>query len=85
MSHHEGMSEPEQRFFDQVLKKTRPAFPDGPLNRTDEGELAFAVATDPVSRVVLIHFGKPVVWCGMAKKQALELSALLKEHAESLP
>lgn len=84
MSHHES-DEAQKRLVDQILNRARKSFPDGPLNRTDEGELAFAVAADPKNRVVLIHFGKPVTWCGMAKKQALELSNLLREKANELP
>lgn len=86
ISHHSAEEEEAtKRFVDQVMNRARQSFPDGPINRTDEGELSFAVAADPVNRVVIIHFGKPVVWAGMAKKQALQLADMLRERAMELP
>ncbi len=85
-SHHESFEESEARarLLDQFLNKAQQSFQDGRLNRKDEGELAFAIATDPENQVVIIKFGKPVAWVGMPKRQALELAALLTEHAASL-
>ena len=51
------------------------AYPDGQLNKTDEGELAFAVGVE--NGVVVVKFGKPVAWLGLQPDQACELGRLL--------
>jgi hypothetical protein len=55
------------------------AFPDGKLNRTDEGELRMAVSS--VNGLVRIDFGKPTAWVAFPANQAKELAALLMIHA----
>ena len=86
-SHHGSPEEQaaEKRLLDQFLNRATPAFPDGPLNRQDQGELSFAIAHDPISRTVIIQFGKSVDWLGMDKKQALKLAEAITEHANALP
>ena len=54
-------------------------FPQGHLNRDDEGELQFGVAND--GEKVIIKFGKPIAWLGMTADQAIEFGSLLIEHA----
>ena len=85
-SHHESPEESEikSRLLDQFLNRARPDFPDGPISRTDEGQLAFAIAADKTQQVVLIHFGKRVAWVGMSKKEALQLAQLLTDRAAEL-
>ena len=88
-SHHEGDSllakELKAKLLDQILQKRVPDFPDGRLNNTDEGSLAFAVASDPVSRVVRVDFGTPVVWFALNKADAQRLSELMRNAADKLP
>lgn len=85
LSHHSGEEEAaSRRLLNQMFKKAKEEFPEGRLNRADEGELAFAVAADHEQKAVLIHFGKPVVWCGMNAKQARMLAGLLTEKANEL-
>lgn len=86
-SHH---SSPEddpttKRFIDQVMSRAQEHFSEGRLNKKDQGDLSFAIATDKINSVVLIHFGKPVDWIGMPKQQALQLAQLLMQHASELP
>jgi hypothetical protein len=57
-------------------------FPRGKLNDDDEGALRLAVTAH--EGVVKIIFGKPVAWLGLPKKEALELAATIKKHADSL-
>lgn len=54
-------------------------FPDGSLDKSDEGEIAFGVASHRGK--VIINFGKPVAWLGMDATQAAGLAALLLKHA----
>lgn len=55
------------------------AFPDGKLNKTDEGELRMAVGSD--GEFVRVDFGKPVAWLALPANEAKELAALLMRHA----
>lgn len=56
------------------------AFPDGKLNRHDEGELRLAVGRD-ANGLVRVEFGKPVAWLALPPNEAKELAALLMRHA----
>ena len=57
-------------------------FPQGKLNAHDEGELKMAVLVE--ENVVKILFGKPIVWLGLPKKEALEFAEMVKNRAEEL-
>jgi hypothetical protein len=59
-------------------------FPQGKLDKTDEGELAIGVAADHSQQIIRIEFGKPVAWIGFSKQQALQLSDLIRKNAEKL-
>lgn len=85
MSHHSAEEEAaKDRLIDQFFKQAKEEFPEGRLHRSDEGELSFAVAADHENKAVVLHFGKPVVWCGMNVKQARMLAGLLTEKANEL-
>lgn len=55
------------------------AFPDGKLNRHDEGEIRLAISSK--DGIVRIDFGKPVTWVGFKATEAKEIAALLMRHA----
>jgi len=55
-------------------------FPDGKLNKNDEGEIRFAVVLD--DNKVCLDFGKPTAWVGMLPEQAKELGRMLISYAE---
>lgn len=54
-------------------------FPDGSLDKSDEGEISFGVTSHRGK--VIINFGKPVAWLGMDSNQAAALAAFLLQHA----
>jgi len=56
-------------------------FPDGELNKDDEGEIIFAIATTPNNRIIM-HFGKSVAWVGMTPDEARSLATLLEYRAD---
>lgn len=61
-------------------------FPRGKLNKEDEGLLEMRTYVSPDDPAVLIlHFGKPVVWVGLDKQSALAMAESLRERAEKLP
>lgn len=73
-------------FIEELVKaENAPKFgatgqhPMGSLDKSDEGEIAFGVASHRGK--VIINFGKPVAWLGMDARQAAGLAALLIQHA----
>ena len=85
-AHHSGPEDEQatKRFVDQVMGRAQEHFSEGRLNKQDQGDLSFAIATDKKNSVVLVHFGKPVDWIGLPKQQALQLANLLINHAAEL-
>jgi hypothetical protein len=56
-------------------------FPRGKMNTDDEGELQFAVGSDPDKHKVIINFGKPVAWIGISPADAEQIAQSLIKHA----
>lgn len=75
----------QRRLVDQIMGKAREEFSRGKIHKEDEGDLAFAIATDPISKTILIHFGKPVLWVGLGKDDAIRLRDLLDEKIKEIP
>lgn len=75
--HYSGDPDAVQRFVDQGTGTAKPAFPDGKVSEDDEGELAFAVATDLTAKIIRIDFNKPVHWLGLDVESAAKLKDLL--------
>lgn len=57
-------------------------FPQGQLNEDDEGGIAIGIAYDPTKNVVLINFGKPVVWLGMGPDEAVQFANMILAKAK---
>lgn len=53
-------------------------------DETDEGELQFVLAADPVNAIVRVEFGKAVSWLGLPVVQARALAGALTECADEL-
>lgn len=58
-------------------------FPDGQLNKNDEGELRLGVGIE--GKNVIIDFGKPIEWIGMPKENAIEFANILIANANNIP
>jgi len=58
------------------------AFPEGKLNETDEGELAFAVYHQKGK--VILEFNSQVKWLGMNASQGIELGKALIKHSKKI-
>jgi len=56
------------------------AYPEGKLNKDDEGALQFGIARGG-DGLVHINFGKPVAWFAIPPNDAKQLAALLMKHA----
>ncbi len=57
-------------------------YPDGKINKNDEGEIRFGVAN--VDGKVILNFGKPVAWVGMNPDDARRLADMLIKKANEL-
>lgn len=57
-------------------------FPRGKLNADDEGELEMSIGIQ--DKTVILDFGKPVKWLGLAKQDAVNLANSLLEKANQL-
>ena len=55
-------------------------YPRGTLNEHDEGELQYAIVT--YRGTVIINYGKPVAWFGLAPADARRLAQILEAKAE---
>ena len=86
MSHHQSEKEQEaqRRLLNAFVSKAIRASPDKRLWHEDEGESAFAIATDPQNKIVRIQFTKPMVWLGLSAQEARAMAKLLTEKADEL-
>jgi len=57
-------------------------YPRGKLNEHDEGETPMAIYIE--NNVLMIDFGKPIVWIGLHKKMALLLVDALSKKIEKM-
>lgn len=84
LSHHGDKSEIMQRFLDQVNGKTKRQYSAGRMGAEDDGDLAFAIATDTRRSVIIIRFGKPVEWIGLGISDTERLIEQLEERLREL-
>lgn len=85
MSHHG----PKPEHFDHMRKlldttSFRGAtglYPEGALNKTDEGQLQFALGHKDGK--VTLEFGTPVAWIGLNPQQAADLAMSMLRHARA--
>lgn len=59
-------------------------FPLGKVSQSDEGEIQFGVAADPVKNKVVLNFGQPTAWIGFDAEQAEQLAESLLAKARML-
>lgn len=59
-------------------------FPEGKVNKDDEGEIQILVGREEAKNVVVLKFGKPIAWIAFGPTQAKAIANLLIKHAEAL-
>jgi hypothetical protein len=59
-------------------------FLNGSIHEHDQGELTFGIAADARNGVVVVNFGKPVVWFGVRPREAREIAKALIAKANEL-
>jgi len=81
MSHH---GQNQQSIPEDLLKafqrKVQGEFPDGRLNKHDEGAIGVAIGHE--GGKVVMQFPSTVTWIGFTPNQAMELAQSLIEHAK---
>jgi hypothetical protein len=89
-SHHgspasnEPQMETMRRLLDQFENKARREYPQGRMGADDDGALSYAVAADKKNGTVVINFGKPVVWLGLAPADVAKLVQCLIAKAKEV-
>ncbi len=68
----------------QFLGDTKRTWPKGRIDGDDDGATAYAIAADPVRKLVLIRFPKPMDWIGLDVPAALHLREKLNEKLGEL-
>ncbi len=59
-------------------------FSQDKIEEEDEGDIAVAIASDPVNKLIRFDFGKKVAWLAIPKSAALDLARIIKEKAYKL-
>ena len=72
------------RILDEIMGKAERTYPHGRVSGDDLGEAAFAIAADPVHRIIRIQFTKPMTWLGLDLPTATKLRDLLAEKIREL-
>ncbi len=89
VDHHGNRPDPKEaenmkRLLDQLEGRAKRAYPNGRLNANDDGALAFAIAADKERGLVIIDFGKPTEWIGLAPNDVSVLVEKLVEKAREV-
>lgn len=89
-SHHgqPAGNEPEdetiKRLLAQLEGTARREYPQGRMGAEDDGALSYAVTADKDRGVVVIRFGKPVEWIGLAPADVAKLVEVLVRRAREV-
>lgn len=70
--------------LEEFLGKAQREWPDKRVSGDDDGVTAFAIAVDPVHKIIRIQFTKPVNWIGLDLETAENLNLLLAEKIRDL-
>lgn len=86
LSHHESNEQSElmKLFQEQRAGQAQRKWPDGRLNGSDDGELAYMIGSDANAGIVQIQFPKPVTVLGLNPQDAINLAQSLIKHARSI-
>ena len=83
-SHHGDKSGLMRRFIEQSTGTAKREWSAGRMGAEDDGDLAYAMATDTRKGVIIMRFGKPVEWLGLGIREAEELRDQLTERLMEL-
>ncbi len=66
-----------KRFIDELLGRSKREYPHGRIGPDDDGESAFAIAYDPVYKVIRVEFPTPMKWLALDLESAIKLRDIL--------
>lgn len=70
ISHHSENPEALKRFLEQAMGINKREWPEGRISGEDDGVTAYAIAADPVRKIVILKFPKPMDWIGLSANDA---------------
>jgi len=76
--------EDAKRFLDMRNGKTKPFFPNGKIDETDEGQGMMAMTITPDRKFIRLEFPKPMIWMALSREETNQLILLLKRRMEDL-
>lgn len=79
-----GNHELVRLFRDQQRGESVRRWPGGRMGGDDDGQLAYAIATDKPHGAIIIKFPKPVEWIGLGIEEAKQLREQLTERILAL-
>lgn len=77
-------SDAQRRMLAELLGNAQRRWPHKRISGDDDGETAFAIATDPQNEIIRIQFTKPMNWIGLDIQSAKNLHRLLGEKITEL-
>lgn len=77
----QGREELIQKFQAQQNGTASPEYPDGKLNKDDEGELAIKIGVSAKHQQVIVDFSKPTNWIAMPPQNAVDLAMAIINQA----
>ncbi len=75
----ENVDPDAQKRMHDLMGKVLGEYPEGKINKDDEGALAFMIGVEDGK--VVLKFPKPVAWLGMPPEQAVQLAQILIQRA----
>lgn len=72
----------QQQELHNAMKELLGEYPDGKLNKYDEGAVAMAISVD--SHRVRLEFPKPVKWIACTADEAAAIAVSIMHHAKKL-
>ena len=80
MSHHSSTPEGD-RAAHELMRKIFGEFPDGKINKNDEGAIALQIFVE--NGTVVMKYPKPISWIGLTPEQAMDIAQVLIDRARS--
>ena len=73
-----------RQFAAQQKGEAPREYPRGRIDPTVDGTVVFKIGHDKKTKTVIIDFGKPVAWVGLAAKDIEKLVNTLLAHAKAI-
>ena len=61
-----------------------PQYPRGQLHDGDDGATLMAVGVDEANGIIIVDFGKPLIWVGLPPAEARAFAETLMQRADEI-